>query len=155
MTFRAQNATVERGFSVANRIKTDLRNRILPQVLEQLFRIRLHPCEVNYDDVHQFWLTSGTRYGVGRATGLRRKRKRVRLAGGEREGVAGTAGVVIGGAGAVAGVDSDSSDENVDAAEPIDDDDDAFHGFDDDAVEQTRLILHNYEELFGSGSGSP
>jgi len=48
--FNAQNATVERGFSLMNRLCTKNRNKITPRVLEILMRLRLSTAE--YSNFH-------------------------------------------------------------------------------------------------------
>uniref|UniRef100_A0A915KTU3 HAT C-terminal dimerisation domain-containing protein n=1 Tax=Romanomermis culicivorax TaxID=13658 RepID=A0A915KTU3_ROMCU len=48
LCFNAQNATVERGFSLLSRIKTKLRNRLSVPVIDMLLRLRLST--VNYQD---------------------------------------------------------------------------------------------------------
>lgn len=133
LTFRAQNATVERGFSLANRLKTDLRNRILPEVLNELIRIRLYPDALDFDAVYDHWLDSSPRYGLGLATGIKRPRVgRGVIA--DREDVVADAG---------------EGDDVLGVPDQADADDYGFEGFNDDDVDNAQRVLDNYAQLFG------
>lgn len=69
LCFNAQNATVERGFSTVNRLKTKSRNRLHAHTLEKLLRLRLSTesyDKFDYSKALECYL-EGTVYSVGKA----------------------------------------------------------------------------------------
>ena len=65
LSFNAENATVERGFSLLARLKTPSRNRLLPFTCDKLMRLRLNAESYktyDYSLAYSQWLQSTKRY---------------------------------------------------------------------------------------------
>ena len=65
LTFNAENATVERGFSLLSRLRTSTRNRLLSSTADKLMRLKLNAVSYktfNYNRAYALWLQSSTRY---------------------------------------------------------------------------------------------
>ena len=64
LTFNAENATVERSFSLLSRLRTPTRNRLLSSTADKLMRLKLNAASYktfNYNRVYALWLQSSTR----------------------------------------------------------------------------------------------
>ena len=61
LIFHAENATVERGFSLPSRLRNPTRNRLLTASADRLMRLRLHTSSYksnDYDKEYLHWLKS-------------------------------------------------------------------------------------------------
>ena len=64
LTFNAENATVEHGFSLLSRLQTPTRNCLLLSTAEKLMRLKLNAASYktfNYNRAYMLWLQSSTR----------------------------------------------------------------------------------------------
>ena len=64
LTSNAENATVERSFSLLSRLRTPARNRLLSSTADKLMRLKLNAASYkifNYNRVYALWLQSSTR----------------------------------------------------------------------------------------------
>jgi len=64
LAFNAENATVERGFSLLSRLRTPTRNRLFALTADKLIRLRLNAAsykQYNYDRSYEHWLKSSKR----------------------------------------------------------------------------------------------
>ena len=64
LTCNAENATVERGFSLLSRLRTPTRNRSLSSTADKLMRLKLNAASYktfNHNRIYALWLQSSTR----------------------------------------------------------------------------------------------